>query len=89
MVTTAKTVDLAMKDYAAMVASGVIKPEQETNVKIAYSQYQLAMLAASNAYIAVANGTDKNVWAKASDALAASSGSLIALIQSFKIGGVK
>jgi len=80
LATTVQTVDLAMQGWAQYVVSGQVTPEQETAVRAAYAQYQLAEQAAEAAYLAAARTGDLDPWRRAAASLRASQAVLLALI---------
>lgn len=86
LTTTVQTVDGAMQGWGSYVALGKATAEQETTVRAAYSKYQSAEAAAEAAYVASAKTGDASVWQRASDALRASQGALITLVNQFTQG---
>ena len=60
-----------------------VVPAQEDQVRLAYNRYQASMALATNAYVALVTSQDTNGWARASQAITASSGTLLNLIVQF------
>lgn len=87
LVTTAATVDAAMKGWATYVVANNVPESGQTQVRIAYANYQLAMKAAQQAYGAAVSSGDQSGWQTASAALTASSTALTQLVASLE--GVK
>src|SRR6185436_177110 len=83
LVTTSQTVDAAMKGWAMYVVISNPPVEQQSRVKMAYQQYQLAMDGALKAYNAAVTLQDQSVYVRASAALQASSRNILALIATF------
>jgi len=80
LASTAQTVDVAMKGYMQCVKAGLIKPEQENNVRAAYTIYQTTEAAAESACLAYAKTGDKAAWDRAAGALQAAQSDLVTLI---------
>src|SRR5690349_16975948 len=84
LTSTALTVDAAMKGWAAYVVAGGATPQEEQNVKAAYSQYQIAMMVAQKSYVAAVNSNDQTGWTQARLTLSSSSAQLTTLIQRYQ-----
>lgn len=80
LASVATSVDTAMKSYAVYVAVNNVPAQKQSPVRMAYGNYQLAMSAAESAYISLVKTGDRTAWVKASEALVASQGPLLALI---------
>lgn len=77
---TAVAVDSAMQGWAVWVVDGKATAGDEAKVKLVYIKYQLAMKAASEAYVASVKLEDKSIWTQAVAGLVAAREELIALI---------
>lgn len=83
LVSTAQTVDAAMKGWAYYAAVANVPKERVAAVGRAYDRYQLAMSAAEQSYIVAVKSGDTNAFTLASNALRAAQTDLLALIQTF------
>lgn len=84
---TALTVDAAMKGWAAYVVTANVPPDKQMPVRVAYGQYQTAMLAARDAYVTLMTANNQSVWTTAEQALTAASANLTKLIQQITTKG--
>ena len=80
LATTAASVDTSMKGWAAWVALGKATPQDQLQVKENYQYYQLAMQAATNAYIVSVTIGDHTVFKEADVKLQATRSHLLSTV---------
>lgn len=80
LASTVMTVDAAMQGWGTYVRTAHPPASEEAQVKLAYEQYQVAEMAAEQAYLAYVKSGDVSSWVKASNAMVAARESLVTLI---------
>ncbi len=83
LVTTSRKAELKMKSWTALVASGKVDQKQDSEVRMAYYHYQFSMDSATNAYVSLLLANRVKGWMQATQAVSASSETLLKLITEF------